>query len=320
MSISEIFKKLRDNPSGHAYTVASIPGRDNIFLGSDTVGHPCIFITACERLSDPPLRTSQISLHLSQDYSIALDGGQIKRQSLHAMLCESLDRTDVESFLTLIEAFLARYAHEEVNGEKLAEFFRSMVKLFSVAPARDLQSERQGLWGELFIMRQMRGFQFWAPFWHSEATRLFDFSNSQKRVEVKTVLGQQRIHHFSHRQLFAVGEEEIVIASILLREEDAGLSLRILVDECRAALIGTPEFLKLEKAVRRAGMESSDAIGPIFDAARAESSISCFKSTDAPHFRVAEPPGVSETHYKVDLSTAPNISQEDLEAWLKTWF
>lgn len=319
MSVNEIYRRLKNNPSGHVYTVASIPGRDNVYLGSDTAGHPCLFVTASERMSDPPLRTAQVSLQLSQEYNIALDEGQARRQSLHAMFCESLDKTDLESFLTLIEAFLARYQGKQIEGEHLSLFFRSMVKLFSVTQARDLQAERQGLWGELFMMRQTRGFRFWAPFWHSEVTRLFDFSNGQKMVEVKTVVGQLRIHHFSHRQIYAVGGEEIVISSLLLREEDAGLSLRVLIDECRESLLGTSAFLKLERAVRQAGMEDSDVVGPKFDAAQAETLMYWFRSTDAPHFRMAEPPGVSETRYKVDLSTAPVLPHNEFEQWIDTW-
>lgn len=319
MSVRDIFAKLKDNPSGHAYTVAQIPGRDNVFLGADMAGHPCLFVRAEERLTDPPLRTAQVSLQLSQEYSLALAGGAASRQLLHSMRCESSDRAEVQNFLTLMDAFLARYEAERLDGEKLSSFFRSMVKLFSVAPARDLQAERQGLWGELFMMRLLRGFHFWAPFWHSEVTRLFDFSSAQQRVEVKTVLGQQRIHHFSHRQIYALGGEEIVIASLLLREEDAGLSMRELIDEARVSLLGTPDFLKLERAVRRAGMESADTVGPTFDEAQAGTSLRWFRSSDAPHFRLPEPPGVSETRYKVDLSTAPSLSSDELERWLKTW-
>ena len=305
--------------SGHAYTVVPIQGIDNVFLGSDDAGHPSLFVTATALSSDPPLRTTQISLQLGQEYNVSLSGEGIKKQLLHAMRCESSDKGDVESFLALVEGFIARFQGEQIDGEKLSVFFRSLVKLFSVTQARDLQTARQGLWGELFIMRSILGFHFWVAFWHSEVTRLFDFSDDDKRVEVKTALGQQRIHHFSHRQIYAIGGEDIVIASVLVREEDAGLSLRNLIEECREALLGTNEFLKLERAVRQAGMESSDVIGPIFDAVQAEASICFYKSTDTPHFRMPEPPGVTDTKYRVDLSTAPALSREGFLQWLYTW-
>ncbi|MBF8294202.1 MAG: hypothetical protein HW389_747 [Bacteroidetes bacterium] len=319
MSVREIFARLIENPSGHAYTVAPVPGHDDVYLGIDIARHPYIFVRAEQRLFEPPLRTAQISLQLSQEYSLVLAGGAATRQLLHSMRCESSDHTEVQSFLTLMDALLAQYEIEHIDGEKLASFFRSMVKLFSVTQARDLQTERQGLWGELFVMRQTRGFRFWAPFWHSETNRLFDFSSNQKRVEVKSAVGQQRIHHFSHRQVYALNGEEIVIASILLREEDAGLSLRDLIIEARSKLLGMADFLKLERAVRRAGMESGDGSGPMFDPVQADASLRWFRSADTPHFRMPEPPGVSETRYRADLSTAPNLSDDELERWLNSW-
>ena len=110
-----------------------------------------------------------------------------------------------------------------------------------------------------------------------------------------------------------------MIASLILREEDAGLSLRRLVDDCRAVLRQSPYYLKLEKAVRRAAMEDESETGPSFDRREAELRLAWFRSTDAPHFRVPEPPGVFDTHYRVDLSLAPPVSLQDIEDWLDSW-
>jgi hypothetical protein len=145
---------------------------------------------------------------------------------------------------------------------------------------------------------------------------MFDFSTSNIRLEIKTTIGNQRVHHFSHRQVFALEGEEIVIASILLQEDDTGLNLKQLIEECRNSLMGTDYYLKLEKAVRRAGMDDISITGPIYDSRQAAESIALFKSTEAPHFKIPEPPGVSDTHYRVDLSTAPRLSPEVIHSWL----
>ena len=270
----------------------------------------------------PALRTNHVSLQLGQEYDIeTLDGSRV-RQLMHSLRCESHENPDIETFLVLIGAFISKHDGGAPDAEDLTSFFSSMVRLFTVNPARDPARERVGLWGELFVMSRARGFRFWAPFWHSEATRRFDFSSRDpdRRVEVKTTAGVQRIHHFSHRQIYAVGSEEILIGSILVREEDAGLSLRDLIQECRDALAGTPDFLKLERAVRRAGMEDANETGPIFDGTEAEHNLAWFRSTDAPHFQIREPPGVSGARYSVDLSTAPRLSPDELEEWLVSGF
>lgn len=317
MSIREVFDELRANPSGHTYTVAPLPSHDDVSLGVDNAGRPTLFARADRRSFDAPLRTAQVSLQPSQEYRIAGNGAE--RQLLHALRCESNEPSAVSGFLILIEAFLAHHAEQRISGDELAAFFRSMVRLFSTGPARDLQSERQGLWGELFVMQRVRGYRFWAPFWHSEVTRVFDFSTHTRRVEVKTAVGGQRIHHFSHRQVFAVADEQIVIASLLLREDDVGLSVRQLIAECRTALLGTPHFLKLERAVRHAGMEDLDLEGATYDAADAERQLAWFRAADTPHFRLPEPPGVSDTRYRIDLATAPRLEGPQLGIWLDSW-
>ena len=319
MRLAALLSDLRDRPSGHAFTVAPVPGSYGVLLGVDMTGYPVLFVVAEAGALEPPLRTNKLSLHIGQSYSLAGLGDSPSVELLHALRCETSDSADVETFLLLAEAFLARQGAGRVDRYALTSFFRSMVRLFAVTPAKDLQAERRGLWGELFMMSRVQGFRFWAPFWHSEVERRFDFSCGRNRVEVKVTTRPERTHHFSHRQIFAIEDEEIVVASIVATEDDSGLSLRQLIDDCRNALLGTPDYLKLEKAVRQAGMESSAEPGPVIDAAEAEQNLAWFRSMDIPHFRVPEPPGVTETRYKVDLSTAPRVTATELDAWLRPW-
>ncbi len=320
MSLADLFSDLRDRPSGHDFTVSPIPGHRGAFLGVDSTGHPVLFTPAEAGAAEPPLRTNKVSLHIGQSYSLAEIDAFPRVELLHAMRCETRDSTDVATFLLLSEAFLARHKAGGVDGATLASFFRSMIRLFEVTPAKNLRAERRGLWGELFMMTRVRGFQFWAPFWHSETTRRFDFSCGRNRVEVKMTTRPERVHHFSHKQVYAIEGEELLVASIVAAEDDAGLSLRQLIDECRNALLGTPDHLKLERAIRRAGMESPTETGPVIGATEATERLAWFRSIDIPHFRVPEPAGVTETRYKVDLSTAPRVTDTELEAWLRPWF
>jgi hypothetical protein len=316
---AEIYKELRANPSSHTFTVMALPGHDDTYLGVDSELKPCLFIRADERVLEPPLRTSHVSLQVGQEYSVATIGGPVTTGRFHALRCETADDRDVEAFLVLIDAFVSRHEEGRVDLAMLTSFFGSMSRLFSVEQSSDLQGERQGLWGELFMMSLVKGFAFWAPFWHSETTRKFDFSTFAKRVEVKTALGPVRIHHFAHPQIYPLEGEEIMIASLLLRKEDAGLSLRELIISARADLSGTEEFIKLERAVRQAGMELLNEPGPGFDATEAEKSLAWYRAADAPHFTMAEPPGVSQTHYRVDLSTASQVDAQEISNWLGAW-
>ena len=319
MSLAALFSELRDRPSGHAFTVAPVLAHQNILLGVDTTGHPVLFVAAEAGAAEPPLRTNKVSLHIGQSYRLAGMDDAPKTELLHALRCETSDSADVETFLLLAEAFLARQEAGGVDRHGLTSFFRSMVRLFEVTPAKDVKAERRGLWGELFMMSRVRGFRFWAPFWHSEVTRRFDFSSGRNRVEVKITTRPERMHHFSHRQIYAIEGEQIVVASIVAAEDDSGLSLRQLIEDCRSALLGTPDYLKLEKSVRQAGMEHPSENGPVIGAVEAEESLAWFRSVDIPHFRVSEPAGVTDTRYRVDLSTAPRVTTVELDEWLRLW-
>jgi hypothetical protein len=225
----------------------------------------------------------------------------------------------VTYLLILLEAFIASRVGTAISGGDMATFFRHMIRLFAAKPTGDLESRRQGLWGELFVMRKVRGYRFWAPHWHGAVTGLFDFSANRRHVEVKTAVSDRRIHHFSHRQIWEEEGEHIIIASLLLKDSTDGLSLRELVNDCRVALRGTPDYLKLEFAVRYASMDDDSVPGPQFDTEKAEQELWWFKAKDAPHFLVPEPVGVSETSYKVDLTKATPISTDELAKWLDDW-
>jgi Putative PD-(D/E)XK family member, (DUF4420) len=317
--LPDLLRRLIQTPSGHAYTLIAIPPRSDVWLAADAAGRPSIFVRSQDASLVPSLRTSHVSLHLGQSYTVADIGGQGRVERFDALKCEATNQKDAEAFLLLAEAFLTKYAREPIDRAKLVGFFRSMVRLFSTSQASDLKRERQGLWGELFMMRTVRGTAFWAPSWHSEATRKFDFSVPRRHVEVKTTVGDERIHPFSHRQIYALEGEEILIASLLLRPDDSGMSLRDLIIEARQALRGTDEYFKLEEAVRQTGMEALDEPGPAYDEAEAAKSLGWYRATDAPHFTMPEPSGVSQTHYRVDLANAPQIAAADLATWLGSW-
>ena len=161
----------------------------------------------------------------------------------------------------------------------------------------------------------------WAPFWHSEVDRLYDYSSRVGRVEVKTCIGGNRIHKFSHKQLYSTSQEPVHVVSILLQkeEESAGLTLQQLIEECRAALRTSPYLVKLERAIRRAGMQEPTECGPIFNEQNAARSIQWFHARDIPHFSEPEPDNVSGTNYSANLGAAQPLSVTDILDLCTCW-
>lgn len=313
------FRELAAREIEHAFSAIVLDARAGVYLGVDANRRPALFIREAAGISQPTLRTQYLSLTMGRDYRVTQADGSDVKSRFNVLSCESSAPADSESFLAVCDAFLAGAKNAQFSGDQLRSLFISLVRLFAVRPESDVTSQRQGLWGELFVMSRLRGFPFWAPFWHEETTSRFDFTGPGRWVEVKTALGKDRIHRFAHAQLYTAHDEEIAVASLLLLEDKSGLSLRNLVTECRAELRGSPYYMKLERAVRSAQMEDPSAAGPAFSATHAESELAWFRAEDVPHFRLPEPQGVSETHYRANLHGAPRISSEDLGAWLNKW-
>lgn len=317
--LKPIYDQLVVRASQHQFTAAPIDVLPGAYIAVDSAGRPALFMRASAPSPEAPLRTAQVSLRLGASFTLTFGGSDPIRGLFDCLACEAPERAAIDTFLVLVDAFVASGQAQLDPDASLGTFFRSIVRLFAVPPARDLAAERQGLWGELFTMRAVNGYAFWAPYWHTEPNRRFDFSAAGKRVEVKTTSGGPRIHHFSHRQVYALADEEIVVASLLVSLDDAGLTLRELIEECREAIAATPEFIRLERAVRRAGMDDPAESGPSFDPRGASVALAWFDSTQVPHFRLAEPPGVSDTRYRVDLSTAPQMDPDVVSTWLQQW-
>ncbi|MGO4119076.1 hypothetical protein ACEQ6C_38440, partial [Rhizobium ruizarguesonis] len=86
-----------------------------------------------------------------------------------------------------------------------------------------------------------------------------------------------------------------------------------------SAIAVRTSFIKLENAIRKAGMQNLSEIGPRFDYTEASRHIAWFWSDFVPRFNQAEPPGVSNTHYRVNLATVEQVNDDELRKWLNTW-
>lgn len=321
VSARNVLERLRVNDdSSHAYRALALGKPEGSYVALNQQGHPALFVPAENHALGLSQRANVVSLKLGINCSLyASEQGSVSGR-FHVLQCESSDADTVDTFVLLLDALLERLRSEQVTADYLTTFFRILARLFSVKSAPDPAKERQGLWGELLLIRLMGGALAWTPFWHTDPYKRFDFSVGPKRLEVKTTIGDTRTHSFSHRQLFTTGNEEVAIASFLLRQNYEGLGLRDLIAESRNALAGDPtQLAKLEASVRSARMNNLEEAGPCFDEPDANDNLAWFWAQKAPKFTQPEPPGVSEARYKVDLTTTAQIPGPDLISWLSSW-
>ena len=149
----ELFNQLICVPHDHTYSGIEIPGHAGIYLATDLHQLPSIFITAESRIIEAPLKTTYVTLLPNQSYRLTLNDDLEIERRFHTIICSSSKQTDIISFLSLLEGFIEQNADYRSTSTNITPFFRNIVRLFSVQPAKEKASERQGLWGELFVMR-----------------------------------------------------------------------------------------------------------------------------------------------------------------------
>lgn len=290
------------------------------YIALDRQERPALFVPAEGHAPGPSQRAACLSLRIGLGCKLYLGEQESVSGEFNVLQCDSHDPATVDTFVLLLDALLGRLRSGRMPADYLTTFFRTLARLFGVKPAPDPARERQGLWGELLVMRLLGGASAWAPFWHADPYKRFDFSAAHRRIEVKTTAGDARAHSFSHRQLLTTGGEQVAIASLLLHEDPGGLSLRTMIEEGRGELLGDPaQLVKLETAARSARISDRGEEGPSFDESHARNGLAWFWAREAPMFPQPEPPGVSDARYKVDLSATPRIAGPELASWLDGW-
>ena len=318
MSLLSVLKEVKKKGIKTDYAAMPVKDKKGIFVGLDRECRPCVFIESEGQEGMPSIRTAQIKVEFSRKYKLLMGSALKKEGIFHGILCLSRDQNDKSTFIDIMDSLL-KQPNNVFSTESINRIFHSLVNLFSVKPSANFIHERRGLWAELYFMKKYHGSKFWFPYWHSEPTRVYDFSKKSKRTEIKCTISDERIHEFSHKQLFGLPFDDIRVVSLMLQEDDAGISLRSLIDEAKQTLSGSPHYIKLEKEIRRVGMSDPEEEGPKFNETYAARHIAWFKASEVPRFTTEEPAGVSGTRYKSDLTTANRLSPQEIEEWINGW-
>lgn len=308
-------------PSPDSRSYVALPIRDTgAYVGRDQHGHAAVFLPCLSLRRPLSLGTNHLSLTLGASCSLTLPANRSFIGRFNLLHCNSDDAPTVETFALLADALIAQTAEETFSPDALISFFRGFSKLFQVDSGAAHGRVRQGLWGELFLMRALGGPSRWIRYWHSTPLKRWDFSYGNRHIEVKASRGVAHAHTFAHRQLFYPSSEEVLIASILLQEDSSGISLGALLEHARRELRTDLEgLLKLETAARQAGITFGTDDGPTFDELETEKRLRWFWASETPRFPQREPAGVSDTHYRVDLSGLAPIPAVVVAEWLQNW-
>lgn len=234
-------------------------------------------------------------------------GSRMERVSI--IECKHSDPWLVDTFLEL--ASMVLMSIDAASPISVNNFLRDLVNLFRALNQHSGKSI-QGLWGELFVIYKSQNPSEGIKSWHSAPNDRYDFARVDERIEVKTTTGIRR-HSFSHEQLTPLKNLKVTIASLVLNQNDGGMSCADMITEL-VVRIDEPEIRNflVSKCVKILGADWRNQNSIKFDVENALNDLKWYDVEVIPRISSPIPPDVHAVKYASDLQTAVELTTEEL--------
>ena len=314
MDSTEIYDNLvkQPLPKNDCYNVFQINNHEyEAYIGKDTNGNVVFMIpSSTPNLLPQYQQTKSLRFAFNQKCVINNCG---EEQTMHILLCKENTYEKISAFIRLTSAFSVSNMNR--NQEYLSKLFNAISNLFT-KDQEFSRKELQGIFGELFTIKYFHSLGLdIASYWQSRDKMKFDFSlDEHRRLEIKTTIKQNRVHHFRHEQLLS-NLYDIKVVSIMLRESDTGLSLKSLIEEIREIYSNNFNLmLHIEKVTKAAYYLLEDVC---YDEVYLKKNMRFYDAIQIPHFGEKTPDGVYNTEYDCVLDNIKNMLLDDIVCWLK---
>lgn len=306
LALGPLFEGLPVPSADHPiYSVAHIPGYPAYFIGKDNEANACLLIAAPDREAHRhvPIRLEHLEV-VFEIPSVIKQAGKVTEGTFTVVRCRANDTEVIRYFLSVGETLL-RILGPSPSRAAIGDAITKLARIFQrmLSPAT---RSVNGLFGELFFIRQSQNpFQVLAA-WRTQDSSRFDFNAGSVRLDVKTAAGRQRIHTFSYDQCNPPSGTTAIVASLFVEQTAGGISLQEIVREIETLVATNAELvLKLHDTVAETlGRSLHEALGVRFDDRLSASSLQFYDLRSIPAVRNEPPPGVSDIHFRSDLSSA----------------
>ena len=320
-SLERIFESLAPPPapegSRPAYSVAPLRQSPGYFVGKDTERNACVLIQFADRNSrhQAPIRLESLEVQF-EVLSFVRAGGATREDVFTVIRCRSAEPEIIRYFLSICETIINILGS---NPERIA-VANTVNRLALIFQRLQNPASRpvNGLFGELFLIRQSRAPLRALAAWRTQDVSRFDFSTGDIRLDVKTATGRVRAHNFSYEQCNPPPGTIGIAASLFVERTAGGISLgEIISDIDQLSSSSTDLVMKLHTIVAATlGTTAREALSIRFDQCLAESSLQFYDLRTIPAIRVEAPPGVSDIHFRSDLSSVMpaslvNLAEQD---------
>lgn len=318
VSLAELLEKIA-YPKHYAddsfLIVCQIPGYNRHYVGRNSVGQPCILLGSKPDLGafHAPVRLELLEARFGNMHKIHPAGETPREELLSVITCTTPDLQVHTYFLHICETIL-RIAGQQPSLHEIVQVVQRLIGLFqrlSKTASRPLN----GLLGELFFIAASRNVPAAMAAWRGTDTEHFDFSIENIRVDVKTPAERLRIHHFSAEQCQPPQGTIGLLASLFIETSGGGQSLRELMSIIEKSLEGHDDLtLKLQETIARTlGSSVLSAMETRFDEQLAYTSIRFYDLSTVPAIREHIPLGVSQVHFRSDLSRIDPLNSHELQ-------
>ena len=317
-ALADIFKGIcppsaapSDKP---IYAVMAIPGHTGYFVGKDRESLACFLISTNDQSGrpHPPIRLASLDAQFELRCHLKKANEPEREDTFTVIRCRDSDSETIRYFLSVCDTLL-RMLGDQPTRALVATAVNRMAAIFQKVrrpPARLLN----GLFGELYLLLRSGVTVTALAAWRASENARFDFSNGDIRLDVKAAGGRNRVHTFSYEQCNPPSGTVAVVASLHTEQAAGGSSLYSIINQIEARVSANVDLvLKLHETVAATlGASLNDSLSRRFDMRLAESSLRFFSLEDVPAIRGPLPAGVSDVHFRSDLSALRPVSIERL--------
>ena len=317
--ISEIFNRIHP-PSctkpleNSIYTVMPIPTHTGYFVGKDKESLACLFVSTSYQAGKPhpPIRLKGIDVQFDLHCNLKKANEPLKEGIFTVIRCRARDSEMTSYFLSICGTLLSLLGDQPTQ----AMIAKAVIRLAAILQKVQRPPTRpiNGLFGELYLLLRSSNAVTTLRAWRDSENARFDFTNGKVRLDVKATIGRNRVHTFSYEQCNPPSSTIAVAASLHIEQIAGGLSLCSILDEIKARVYADVDLmLKLDETVAATlGTSRKDSLSCCFDMHLADSSLQFFNLEDVPAIRGPIPIGVSDVHFRSDLSSLHPVSINEL--------
>lgn len=294
------------------FSAASISGTVHR-IAKDQQGLPALLLSTVPGGD----RSARIRLeHLEVQHGvrcrITAASGEAEEAAFTVVRCRDAEGELMRYFLRVVAPIL-QVLGPAPSAAAVSRAVASFIELFRALEQPPVKSVR-GLWSELLLMRMSRDPVLLLSAWHASPDDRYDFSAARERIEVKSSSQRERSHHFALEQLTPPVGCSVVIASVFIERAGGGTSLSELIEELRSVVCESPELQeRLDRVVAATlGRALRTSLAERFDVEVATSSMAFYSGEMVPTIPAPLPWGISDVHFKADLSEAIPVPREVL--------